>query len=517
MKSHAIIACGHPATAQAAEQILEAGGNAFDAIVAAHYAACVSEPILASLGGGGFMLAHTHDGQDLIYDFFTQTPAQRQAPDDCDFYPIHADFGTTRQEFHIGMGAVAVPGAVKGMFAIQRELCTLPMHELIIPARELARTGIALNAFQAYILDIIKPILLSTPEAKALYANPQLVESVKVESDLLSFPQMANVLDALASEGDDLFYQGELAVEIDRLSRDYGGHIRLKDLQDYHVVKRDPLSIHYREVKVVTNPPPSSGGILIGFALKLLSGVELANIPRDSIETLAILRDVMCCTNKARLDTHIDESDTEAMLHILDEDYLRRYKTEIYQRNQCQRGTTHISIIDRHGNLASMTVSNGEGCGHVIPDTSIMLNNMLGEEDLNPHGFHQWPISHRMTSMMAPSAVFYPDGKQIALGSGGSNRLRTALLQVLINLIDYDMPIEAAINFPRIHQENDMLNLESGLPQSTINTLLQSHPGSKVWDAINLYFGGTHCVMQHGNHVTGAGDPRRGGVCRVVQ
>lgn len=517
MKTPGIIACGHPETAKAAELILEAGGNAFDAIVAAHYAACVAEPILASLGGGGFLLAHTHDGRDLIYDFFSQTPAQRRSIDDCDFYPIHADFGATQQEFHIGMGAVAVPGSVKGMFAIHHDLCNLPMQELVAPARELARNGVPLNAFQAYILDIIKPILLATAEARSVYGNGQHRAGVKLETEHLHFGQMADVFDALVHEGDDLFYHGELAVEIDKLSRNLGGHLSLSDLSQYQVIKRKPLAIDYRQAKILTNPPPSSGGILIAFALKLLECVELSDQSRDSIDTVSILTQIMSLTNKARLDTYINESASDAMLHILDADYLQQYKTEIHRRSECLRGTTHLSVIDLQGNLASMTVSNGEGCGHLIPDTGIMLNNMLGEEDLNPDGFHQWPLSHRMTSMMAPSAVFLPDGSQIAIGSGGSNRLRTAILQVLINLIDYRMPITDAVIYPRIHHEHSVLNMEDGLPPDTVNALLHQQQDGKVWDKINLYFGGTHCVMRQGDKLSGTGDPRRGGVCRIIK
>ena len=512
-----IIACGHEETARAAEQILQSGGNAFDAIVAAHYAACVAEPILASLGGGGFLLAHTHDGADVLYDFFTQTPALRLAQDACDFYPIHADFGTTRQEFHIGMGSVAVPGSIKGMFAIQQDLCTLPMSELVAPAQALARNGIPLNSFQAYILDIIKPILLASPATRSVYANSDNSNGVLGETERLRFLPMADLLQVLAREGDSVFYQGELAHEIDRLSREQGGHLRLQDLTDYQVIKRKPLTVDYRHAKVVTNPPPSSGGILIAFALKILDSAGFNNEARDSSNILSLIAEVMSLTNKARLDLTLDSAERQSMLHILDQSYLQQYQREIQHRSQCLRGTTHMSVIDSQGNLASMTVSNGEGCGHIIPDTGVMLNNMLGEEDLNPHGFHQWPASHRMTSMMSPSAVFLADGTRIALGSGGSNRLRTAILQVLINLIDYHMSIEDAVTYPRIHHENGQLNLEQGFQPATLETLITQYPNSKVWENINLYFGGAHCVMQQGTQLIGAGDPRRGGVCILVE
>jgi gamma-glutamyltranspeptidase/glutathione hydrolase len=128
-----VVAAGHEETARAAELILQQGGNAFDAVVAAHFAACVAEPVLTSLGGGGYLLAHAPSNQHFIYDFFVQTPRAKRPAIDLDFKPIHADFGTAKQEFHIGLGAIATPGTIKGLYAIHRDLCTLPMDNLLEP------------------------------------------------------------------------------------------------------------------------------------------------------------------------------------------------------------------------------------------------------------------------------------------------------------------------------------------------------------------------------------------------
>jgi gamma-glutamyltranspeptidase/glutathione hydrolase len=163
-------ATGHPLTTAAAEEVLREGGNAFDAIIAAHFTACVAEPVLASLGGGGYLLAEPAEGKSRVYDFFAQTPLNRPAGE-LDFYPISADFGPTSQEFHIGLGAVATPGSVKGMFAIHRDLGTMPMQRLVQPAVRAAREGVRINSLQAYIFDVVSPIYLATPGAKALYGS----------------------------------------------------------------------------------------------------------------------------------------------------------------------------------------------------------------------------------------------------------------------------------------------------------------------------------------------------------
>ncbi len=159
MKPLGAVACGHTETCKAAELILTEGGNAFDAIIAAFLTSCVVEPVLASLGGGGFLLAHTGDQRDMIYDFFVHTPKNPLQKSELDFYPIHADFGTTTQEFHIGRASIATPGAVKGIFKIHQDLGSMPMSALVQPAISAARNGVIMSPFQASILNIIAPIL----------------------------------------------------------------------------------------------------------------------------------------------------------------------------------------------------------------------------------------------------------------------------------------------------------------------------------------------------------------------
>jgi gamma-glutamyltranspeptidase/glutathione hydrolase len=176
------------------------------------------------------------------------------------------------------------------------------------------------------------------------------------------------------------------------------------------------------------------------------------------------------------------------------------------------RGTTHISVADAAGNIASLTVSNGEGCSYVLPGTGIMLNNMLGEEDLNPGGFHQWKEGSRLASMMSPAVAELADGTRYALGSGGANRIRSAITQVLINLLDFGMSLEQAVAAPRIHLEGDMLSIEAGLGDEAMQALESSAPRTHLWPEKNLFFGGVHAVsVTPAGEFHGAGDPRRGG------
>ncbi|MGD8567718.1 MAG: gamma-glutamyltransferase [Gammaproteobacteria bacterium] len=519
MKNAGAVACGHKETALAAKQIIEAGGNAFDAVVASFFAACVAEPVLASLGGGGFLMARPVAAKPVLYDFFAQTPATKRELEEIDFFPIQANFGETLQEFHIGMGSVATPGAVKGMFAVYRDLCTLPLKILLQPAIELARTGVVVNDLQAYIFDIVKPIYQLQEDSLRIFSTRQQGKSNPRQlvrpGETLTQALLADTLEALVTDGERLFYEGEIAHSIVNACREHGGYLRPVDLQNYRVVKRQPLTLDYHGHRIWTNPPPSSGGLLIAFALKLLEALDIQQLTPGSQDHINLLCNLMHLTNKARIDSEIrlNNSDKQRML---DPDYMSSYRQTILDRYTFTRGTTHISVIDKNGNTASLTVSNGEGCGFVIPHTGIMLNNMLGEEDLNPQGFHQWKPNQRISSMMAPTIV--DDGQRVvALGSGGSNRLRTAILQVLFNLFHFGMTLEDAIDAPRIHFENGLLNIENGFEAVNQQHLRPVLKDVKTWRSRNLYFGGVHAVMQQKGQLSGKGDPRRGGYSTTVQ
>jgi gamma-glutamyltranspeptidase/glutathione hydrolase len=470
--------------------------------------ACVAEPVLTSLGGGGFLTARDATGGTRVYDFFVQTPRRKRPQDEIELYPVVADFGTAQQEFHIGLGALATPGTVRGLFDIHRELGTLPMRRIVEPAIAAARDGVPLNRLQAYVFSVVAPIYLATPEARALYASPKDPRRLHGEGEVLRQSELADALELLAIEGDRLFYEGEMGQSLLGLCADQGGQLGAADLTSYRTVIRDPLQRDYRDARLQLNPPPSSGGLLIAFALALLEQEDLGAGPFGGEGHLLRLARAMEQTNLARDSGPADEA-------LLRDDWVGRHRRALLGRPTRSRGTTHISVIDASGNAASLTLSNGEGCGHVLPGTGIMLNNMLGEEDLNPEGFHRWREDVRVASMMAPTLAEQA-GRLIALGSGGSNRLRTAILQTLSNLIDFGLSPAAAVEAPRIHLERGKLSIEPGLPPETVRRLIDHWPSHQLWDDLNLFFGGTHTVVYDGRRFTGAGDPRRGGVLQVV-
>jgi gamma-glutamyltranspeptidase/glutathione hydrolase len=520
MSAKAAVACGHEATAEAAREILAEGGTAFDAALAAMCAANVVEPVFCSLGGGGFMLAGPAGGDPLLYDFFVETPLSRRPVEDIDFYPIHADFGTATQEFHIGLGAMATPGAIKGLFAIHEDLGTLPVARLVEPAVRLARDGVRLRPIDHFVFRVVGAILTAREDSRGVYLRPD--GDLLHKADLLRQPDLADSLEALAREGEALFYRGDMARALVAASETGGGQLSAEDLACYRVERRRPLERTYRGARILTNPPPSSGGILIAFALELLAKAEVGPLGFGSDAHAALLTRVMALTNQARVESRLHEAldeaeESAAAARLFDPALLARYAAEVQGRPAATRGTTHISVIDAEGNVAAVSLSNGEGCGYVLPGTGIMPNNMLGEEDLNTQGFHGWREGTRMASMMAPSLAYLSDGRVAALGSGGSNRIRTAILQVLVNLIDFAMTAQEAVTAPRLHYENRLLNVEGGFSETAAAAVARLAPGlcdeAVAWPDHNLFFGGVHTALQGADgHPEAGGDPRRGGV-----
>lgn len=508
------VACGHPVTRDAATQMLEAGGNAFDAAAAALWAACVAEPLLASPGGGGFLLARPRLEEPRLYDFFAHTPRGRRPPEEVEFREVLVDFGAARQAFHIGLGSAATPGMVAGLFAFHRELGRIPMGEVAAPAVAAAREGVVVSPMQAYVASILAPILEATEPARAVFAPGGGVAS---GGEVQRLPELADLIEELAVAGPDPFYRGKVAAKVDRACRTRGGHLKREDFEEYEVKRRRPLSVEYGGRRLWTNPPPASGGLLVAFGLRVLAALPpdpdaygIAEAERMAL-ALTALRD-------ARREEGLEEEiDVERADRVLAPETAARYLSRVQRHPPSRGGTTHISVIDGHGNAAAVSVSNGEGCGWVIPDTGFMLNNVLGESDLQPRGFGRWPPNTRLTSMMAPTLAEDRDGSGVlALGSGGSNRIRSAILQVLAGVLDLDLSLEAAIARPRLHVEADRLEIEGGFGEEVVRALTGGWPNHGVWPGRNLFFGGVHAVAARGPRFVGAGDPRRGGVAAIA-
>lgn len=504
-KPKGAVAAGHEITVRAAADVLQLGGNAFDAILAALFASCVCEPVLSSLGGGGFLMAHqVGHAKTTLFDFFVQTPKHKRQPGDIEFKPIVVDFGNTQQKFQIGMGASATPGFVSGCYEVHAALCTLPMEVLLQPAIAAAENGLLVNDFQARLFKIVEPILLNTTETRALFAPEGELLSC---GDVFRNPQLANTLKSLADKGPDFFYNGYVRDEIVDLARRCGGHLLNEDFRAYETRRRCPLVQPFGKYgEVFLNPSPSAGGCLIGFGLALAQRLEAEGGTLDGVAVAKIVQTI----DHSRQEIF---EDPELMLC---EYTIANAVAALQNQTVTAKGTTHISIIDAEGNAASATVSNGEGNGRMVGDLGFMLNNMLGEEDLNPGGFHRWPCDVRLSSMMAPTLVDNGAGTFSVLGSGGSNRIRSAMVQVLLRL-RADVPVTEAVSAARLHFEDGHLDIEDWMDEATLKALVQNHSDARLWETPNMFFGGVHMVQKmQGGQFDGAGDLRRDGRFLVV-
>jgi gamma-glutamyltranspeptidase/glutathione hydrolase len=479
-----VVAAGHPLTARAGAGVLREGGNAVDAALAAMLASFVTEPLLTGLGAGGYMLVAGSGREPALLDFFVQAPTRKGDGSEAELRGVDVSFGDAVQVFHIGPASCGVYGVPAGVCEAARRWGTVPLEQLARPAAELARDGVALNAGQAYVAEILADLLTSTAECAALWAPDGRILR---EGEILRNPELGDALMRLAADGPAPFYEGDIATAVCEWLRARGGSMTCEDLAGYGAIEREPVRSPYRDREILTNPPPSAGGTLLAYSLALLDR-------GPSPPTLAGVLEAMVAAQQERTPEFVEG--------LVDEGFLERFlETRL-------GSTTHISVLDADGGACSTTCTNGEGSGVVVPGTVMHLNNVMGEQDLNPLGFHRYPPGRRMPSMMAPSVVMHGGEVELVLGSAGSNRIRSALLQTIVGAVDHGLLARDAVEAPRIHFEDGIVYAEPGVDVE----LLGPDRDVVVFGSRNLFFGGVQAVQRRGALVNGAGDPRRGGV-----
>lgn len=493
------IATGHALTTEAAETALRSGGTAVDACVAAACMAFVVEPVLAQPLGGGFLMLAPQAGPVTLLDGFVQTPRQKPPEGDLDIGSVTVDFGTATQDFHIGPGTVAAPCLIPALFEAHAQAGRMPMTEVVAPAVAVARQGHKITAMQAYIAGLVTPILNADPAVAALHLDDGAAPAPGTQR---ANPDLGDVLEVMAFEGPRFFTEGEVAQALVGLP---GGALSALDLRRAQPLYRTPLSVERLGHTIALNPPPSLGGVQIALALHMLHRVP---DPADMARVLAGVA-------RIRAELHLD-ADPATAGRALDPDLVARLRASLSAHRAAVRGTTHISIVDNQGMGAALTLSNGEGCGRLLPGTGIMPNNMLGEEDLVPAGPTAWTPDTRLASMMCPVAVRGPEDAVTVLGSGGSARIRSALTTVLVDLVDRDLGLAEALAAPRMHVEDGGLAFEDLGDEEGRAALLGDWPEAAVWQAPNFFFGGVHIARQaRSGAVDAASDPRRDG-CAVT-
>jgi len=501
-----VVAAGHPLTAQAGADALRKGGNAVDAAVACVLMSFVAESPLTGPGAGGFMLVHTPAGESELLDFFVAAPGKGlHGAQPAELMPIDVSFAKDAvQRFNVGPSSCGAYGTTMGLARALERFGSVSLGDLSKRPAQAAREGVEVVPMQAFLFTILEPILRSTPEGEAIYAPGGKLLG---EGDVIRLPELGGLLERLGAEGPGFLYAGDVAAAVSDWVLERGGLVSREDLSSYEVVEREPVSVGYQGREVFTNPPPSSGGILIADALGILERLER---PHDTF----VMAEVIASTNRARDEEFLHGLATEGYLEqFLAKDALDSVATEVRSR---LGNTTHISVMDADGGCATVTCSNGSCSGVIVPGTGVHLNNMLGEQDLNPHGYHQHRPGARVPSMMSPTVVLRDGRPEVALGSAGSNRIRSAILQTILHVVDEGVAAEEAVTRPRLHVEGDVVEAEPGIDPDALDRLEAKGWTVRRWAEQNLFFGGVQAVANAGGRLTGGGDPRRGGVAMLV-
>lgn len=481
---------------------------------AAAFAAAVCESPLTGPGAGGFMLSRSPSGRTTMLDFFVAAPGlgprgRRLDPSELDSFTV--EFGGADQVFHIGPASVAVPGMMAGLGEASRRLGVLALADLVEDGVRAAREGVRLTRETAFLHRILSGMLTATAEASAVYAPGGVLLG---EGDVLRNPELGDTLTHLAQAGPASLRDGELAgLLVDHLSA-IGGLVTRDDLLAYRVIDREPLRVRFRDVDVLLNPPPSAGGVLISAALDALASAEPAS--GEVERCLAVVA-------AGRAANALRTPEFATGLH--EEDFLERVwatlissggRAGLASDRKPAGSTTHVSAVDDRGGMASLSSSNGSSSGVMIPGTGILLNNMLGEEDLSPGGFGTTPPGRRMTSMMSPTLLLRDGAPLAALGAAGSNRLRSAILQTIVGVVDAGLDLPDAVHRPRVHPEGDGVDVEGGVPDGCVDALAAAGHRLRRWGDMNLFFGGVSIAGHGPGGLTGAGDPRRGGAAAMT-
>src|SRR5580704_3816688 len=489
---HGIVVSAHRLASEVGVRVLQAGGNAVDAAVAVGYALAVVDPCCGNIGGGGFMTIHLADGQETFINFREAAPMAATAT----MY-LGAEGNQIDDLSRHGYLAAAAPGTVMGLDHAGGKYGRLPRAALIAPAIALARDGFALSRADTDILDPRADRFGRDPGAAKIFLRPD--GSHLEPGDRLVQSDLAATLELISEQGPEAFYKGPVAAAIEKASRENDGILVAGDFAAYTIAETAPVTCTYRGYLLVSAPPPSSGGTTICEILNILEGYDIAASGFRSATSVRLMVEAM---RRAYRDRNAYLGDPEFVANpverLLSKDYAASLRAEI-ARGDVEKGvgegvprekseTTHYSVVDGEGNAVAVTYTiNGYfGAGVVAPGTGFFLNNEMDDFTVKPgapnfYGLLQGGANaiapgKRPLSSMAPTLV-EKDGKVVlVLGSPGGSRIITTVLETIMNIIDYGMAPQEAVDAPRFHHQGrpDEVYFErSSLPPDTIEPLTE--------------------------------------------
>lgn len=516
-----MVVSAHPLASQVGREVIASGGNAADAALATVAALNVVEPHASGLGGGGFVLYY-----DATHDSFTVIDYRERAPARLKLTDYYRPDDSLHLAQRMGAKAICTPGAPAGWQALHDRFGTRLASELFAPAILLADSGYPVSAKQsALIADSYEEL-----QKDSLLSQTFLVEGLPPPvGHVLKQPRLASLLRFLSRTRLSNFYYPPVSNELLKTLIAHGSMIRQDDLMSYRVRERKPLRATYHEYEIITLPPPSSGGAALIEILKLMEPYDVKSMGHMSPEYIHLLalatRQALTDGTEWISDPDFDQVPVEA---LLSDEWISSARTHLLADSVPPRmtaldsalafkngNTTHLVVVDSAGNLVALTQSINYffGSGEVVPEYGLLLNNHMADFTYDSTGAGGLAPLHRPRSNMAPTIVRKDGHPVLVIGSPGGPRIAATLAQVLIALLDFDIPVADALNSPRFFPVRQTLAVESRIPDSTLTVLRSKGWNIQKLGSVNSYFGGVHAVQIQPvtGTLIGAADPRRDG------
>lgn len=515
---------------QAGLQVLKEGGNAVDAAVTIGFTLAVTFPRAGNLGGGGFMLIYLADSDEVLsIDYREKAPLKASH----DMF-LDGQGNVDKEKSRHSILSVGIPGTVAGLTLALENYGTISLERALQPAIELAQRGFPVDQELSESLNQVKSRMkVSTASMDIFFKQGEKPYS---EGELLTQKDLAWSLKQIVKNGSEAFYTGDIAKKIDSFMKQNGGLITNHDLKNYKALIRKPVEGEYRGYKIYSMPPPSSGGVVLIEMLNILEQFPLSSLGHNTAKTIHIFAEVMKYAYADR-SKYLGDPDFSPVpvTWLTSKKYAQSIKEQINMEKSTpsheispgnpnlQEGnnTTHFSVMDRYGNAVSntYTLNFSYGSRITVPGTGILLNNEMDDFSAKPGTPNAYGLvggklnaiapEKRMLSSMSPTIVMKDGKPSLITGSPGGSRIITTVLQIIANVIDFNMNISEATNAVRVHHQwlPDKLMVERGLNEDTIKILKEM--GYKV--EIGTTIGVAESIIQEGNYMYGASDPRRPG------
>ena len=516
----AMVAAAHPVASSVGIEILRSGGNAVDAAIATAFALSMAEPNASGIGGGGFMLIQPADGDAVMVDY-RETASQKATPQM--FYETESRFGELTKP---GPHSVGVPGLVACAALVLDRYGTMSFKQIIEPTVRLAEEGITVSEkLRSMIMDKYE-LILSHPPTSAIYLKDMLPPE---PGAVLTNEDLARTLLRLSAEGSSFFYEGDVARSIVEHLQSLGGILTHDDFKSYEAKIRSPLTGSYRGYDIIAAAPATGGGAALIELLNIMEGVDVKAFGHNSADFIHVFTEAMKMVFADKAATAADPDFSAVPLKALtgkrharrlrkriDPEKARFDYTSIWNADTERGSTSHLSVVDAHGNMVALTQSINFffGSGIVAPGTGILLNNHLSDFDAGPGGPNAIEPGKRPTSSIAPTIILKRGKPFMTVGTPGASRIISALAQIIINVVDFGMSIDKAIEAPRVHCVSRTLHVESRIPDDVIEALKSRGHEIQVRSAYDNYFGGAQGILidPATGRLHGGADSRRDGV-----